>query len=830
MICRVCIDLAPAATSASADAQTLVQELLATHPNDQVAYRQQGRYVARLVRYAEAQPPTVPAGLPIPAGHPFALTIRERGALDALTLTPAARRKPKPGEVEIRVRAAGLNFQDVLNALAMYPGEPPLGLECAGEIVAIGAGVTGFAIGDAVIAYASGSQRAYTTVNAQLVAPKPAQLSFVEAATIPAAFLTAYYALHRIAKLAAGQRVLVHAAAGGVGLAACQLAHLAGAEVLGTASPAKWAALQAQGVRQVMNSRTPTFAPAVLAGTGQQGVDVVLNSLTGEEFITQSLATLAPQGRFLELSKRGAWTVEQMRRARPDVAYHLLDLDQVAQTEPALIQSMLRELVAHFETGALKPLPQTVFPIDEARQAFRYMQQAKHIGKIVLTLPTTTEQPARHSQGLTLAKDATYLITGGLGGLGLLVTRWLIEQGATHLVLVSRRSMTPAQQAQIQALEALGAQIQVAQDDVADGPQMAALLAQIKQSHPPLRGVVHAAGVLEDGILQQMSWTAFATVLAPKWRGAWHLHRLTQTEPLDFFILFSSLTSLIGAAGQANYASANAFLDALSHHRHAHNLPALSINWGAWAGVGMAAERHLDEYLQQRGLGMIPPQAGLQMMAQMISQQPVQIGIAPVVWARLRKTLPPQASFFSELIDDSSGSKDASVRQASAGITWQTHWLTADADERRRLLVELIREQIGKILGQREAQTINRATGFFELGMDSLAAVELRNYLQSSTGLRLPNTLTFDYPTVDALVSFLTQKLTLLAATPAATAVTAAQGQSPAGYTNGASVSQSPAIPSPLTSNGHTANGKTDSNNEAIDDIAQRLAAQLGLL
>ena len=791
----VCIDLAPAATPTRTDAHTLVQELRTAHPNDQVAYRLQGRYVARLVRYAQA--PTAPAGLSIPAERPFALTLRERGALDALTLVSAARRKPKPGEVEIRVQAAGLNFQDVLNALAMYPGDPPLGLECAGEIVAVGEGVTGFAVGDAVLAYASGSQREYTTVNAQLVAPKPANLSFVEAATIPAVFLTAYYALYQAARLASGQRVLVHAAAGGVGLAACQLAQLAGAEVLGTASPAKWAALHAQGVRQVMNSRTPNFASAVLAETGQQGVDVVLNSLTGEEFIAQSLATLAPQGCFLELSKRCIWTAEQMQSTRPDVAYHLIDLDQVAQTEPALIQSMLRELVAYFEAGVLKPLPQTVFPMTEAIQAFRYMQQARHIGKIVLTLPVTSEPSARQSQKCMFAKDATYLITGGLGGLGILVTRWLIEQGARHLVLVSRRNMTPARQEQIRTLEALGARILVAQVDVADGAQMAALLAQIKQSHPPLRGVVHAAGVLEDGILQQMSWTAFAAVLAPKVRGAWHLHRLTQTEPLDFFILFSSLTSLIGAAGQANYAGANAFLDALAHHRRARQLPALSINWGAWAGVGMAAERHLDEYLHQRGLGMIPPQAGMQLMAQMIAQQPVQIGIAPVTWERLRKTVPPQVSFLSELIDGSSDSKDASVGQVPAGVPWQTQWLIADAEERRRLLVELIREQIGKILGEHESQTIHRTTGFFELGMDSLAAVELRNYLQNSTGLRLPSTLTFDYPTVDALVSFLTQKLTPLATKSAATTATA---------------------------------DKIESKHEAIDEIAQRLAAQLGLM
>lgn len=827
-----CIDLVPTpvATSTNEEAHMLCREVNATMTAEQIAYRHQTRYVARLGRYEQPSTQTaqITAGLAVPEKRPFALTVSTRGSLDQLALTPATRVKPKRGEVEIRVHAAGLNFRDVLNALDMYPGEPPLGAECAGEIVAIGEGVTNFAIGDPVIAYALGALGEYVTVNAHWVAPKPFNLSFAEAAAIPAVFLTAYYALQHVAKLTPGERVLVHAAAGGVGLAACQLARLAGAEVLATASPAKWAALHQYGVLQVMNSRTADFAEPILAATARYGVDLVLNSLTGGDFIEQSLAALAPQGRFLELSKRGIWSADQMRDSRPDVAYHLIDLEEVAQTQPGLLQSMLHQLVALFETGALQPLPQTVFPIQEAIQAFRYMQQAKQIGKIVLTLPdATSQQPSPQPARITLVRDATYLITGGLGGLGVLVARWLVEHGANHLVLVSRRGVTPARQAALQTLEELGAQITVVQADVADAAQVADLVTQIKRTHPPLRGVIHAAGVVEDGILAQMTWARFAAVLAPKMLGAWHLHKLTQTEPLDFFVLFSSLTSLIGTAGQANYAAANAFLDGLAHHRRAQQLPALSINWGAWATVGMAAERQLESYLAQRGLELISPEQGLLLLEQMMVRDPIQIGVAPIAWPRLRTTLPTLSPFFSELLAKEGENKAVSAPQATSGARFQQQWLAATEEDRNRLLVTLIREQIGKILGQQETQTVSRTQGFFTLGMDSLAAVELRNYLQTNTGLRLPNTLAFDYPTIDTLATFLTQKLMLLTPSVASAEATAKQGQSKASYTNGAALQHS--------RNGHTtqevsvthniANGTT----ESLDDIAQRLAAQLGL-
>ncbi|MEM7127078.1 MAG: SDR family NAD(P)-dependent oxidoreductase [Chloroflexota bacterium] len=812
-----CIDLGPEAEAKAVndEARALCDEILAELAEDQVAFRRGARYVARLRRYEQGHE-QAQSGLPLPSNGPFHLVTNQRGSLDELSLASTPRLKPGPGEVEIRVRVAGLNFRDVLNALDMYPGEPPLGIECAGEISGLGAGVSSFALGDPVIAYAFDSLGEYVIVNAQLVAPKPSNLSFVEAATIPVVFLTAYYSLHILAQIAAGERILVHAAAGGVGLAASQLAHLAGAEVLGTASPPKWSALREHGVQHIMNSRTPDFADEFLRMTEGQGVDVLLNSLTGDEFIGQSLATLTSGGRFLELSKRGIRSQEEMQQERPDVTYTIIDLEHLSQTEPGLIQTMLHELVDMFEKGALKPLPLIQFPIQNAVDAFRTMQQAKHIGKIVLTMPEASSSESPQLDQLTFSDGASYLITGGLGGLGLVLARWMVERGARNLVLVSRRGATSTHQEQLDALEELGAQLLVAKADVTDSTQMAKLVAQLKDSHPPLRGIIHAAGVLEDGILQQMTWSQFESVMAPKMIGAWNLHRLTQGQPLDFFVLFSSLTSLIGAAGQANYASANAFLDALAHYRHSQKLPATSVNWGAWAEVGMVAERQLENYFRQRGQEMILPEEGMQILEEMMRQEPAQVGVASIEWSLFSETHPTESPFYSELSTEA-----VTTTPESAGAEFQQLWLTAPVDEQPRLLIDLVRTQIGKILGHQEAQALNGSKGFFELGMDSLSSVELRNHLQTSTGLRLPNTLAFDYPTLDTLVEFLTEKLTL-----SASRFLPSESVGHREHTNGSATKKSVDSETQKEVNDRSAD---ESQADVIDDIARRLAEQLNL-
>ncbi|HIK43329.1 MAG TPA: polyketide synthase dehydratase domain-containing protein, partial [Leptolyngbyaceae cyanobacterium M65_K2018_010] len=450
--------------SSPQDIPALVQELATSGREDQVAYRQGQRYVARLERSLVAQSGVSDRPTALATEGAVQLKSSGKGILDDLTWVPQSRQAPGPGEVEIRVRATGLNFRDVLNALGMLKAylaelgladtDIPFGGECSGEVVAVGEGVTELGVGDGVIAaLAIGSLGSYVTVPARLVVPKPESLSFEEAATLSTAFLTAYYGLCHLAQLQPGDRVLIHAAAGGVGQAAVQIAQWRGAEVYATASPAKWEVLRAMGVQGVMNSRSLEFADELMALTQGRGVDVVLNSLTGD-FIPASLSVLAPQGRFVEIGKIGIWTAAQVAAERPDGAYFPFDLLEVAQHDPNLVRTMLQTILEQFGQGHFSPLPHQSFPLERSVEAFRFMAQAKHIGKVVITQPA--EPTEAMATELPIRSDATYLITGGLGGLGLTVAQWLVEQGARHLVLTRRREVDSQAEAAIAALQAQG--------------------------------------------------------------------------------------------------------------------------------------------------------------------------------------------------------------------------------------------------------------------------------------------------------------------------------------------------------------------------------------
>ncbi|AFZ33409.1 polyketide synthase (plasmid) [Gloeocapsa sp. PCC 7428] len=705
-----CIDLDDG-VSVEVRAEALAAEVLSPDREDQIAWRGDRRYVARLAKYQS-----------IP--QPYQLTISERGTLDNLQLQSYSRRVPELHEVEIRVFATGLNFRDVLNALGLYP-ESALGCECVGEIVAVGAQVKDLVIGDAVVAIAPGSFSQYVTVDAAMVAPKPASLSWEAATTVPVTFLTAYYALHNVAKIQKGDRTLIHAAAGGVGQAAIQIAQQAGAEIIATASPTKWDTVRSLGVKHIYNSRSLDFAAEIMALTQGEGVDIILNS--SPELVSASMSVLKAHGRFVEL---GLVRDEYPQSA---ASYFSVDLVALCQQQPQLIQNLLRDLMLKFETRQLQALPQTVFPIEKVVDAFRYMQQAKHTGKIVITnyqLPITNYQ-----------LPGTYLITGGLGGLGLLIAEWLVEQGARHLVLVSRRD--DANHPQVQKLKKSGAVVVTASVDVTDEQQLSQLIADIKISMPPLRGVVHAAGVLDDGALLQLDWERFEKVMYPKALGAWYLHALTQDQPLDFFVLFSSATALLGSPGQANHVAANVFLDTIAHYRRRLGLPALSINWGIWSEVGSASDR--TQQMQQRGIDAIAPAEGIEIFAQLLRSSN-QVGVIPINWSRfLQQGM--QSSFFN----------DFRVSEPQRPQLMQ-QLQTADTSDRRDLLEKHIRTQIAQVLGF-DPEEIDPYAGFFDLGMDSLTAIELKNRLQTTLQCTLPSTLIFDYPHITALVDYLMQQV-----------------------------------------------------------------------
>ncbi len=742
----VCLDLDPAGFEIA----QVAAALCAPDAENQIALRGAERFAPRLERW---QPPLETPG----ADGARTLVIAERGVIDNLSFAPLARRQPGPGEVEIRVRAAGLNFKDVLNVMGMYPGDAgALGGECAGEITAVGAGVEGLRVGDAVLALASGSFSSYVVARADLVVPKPARLSFEQAATLAIPFITAFYCLHYVGDIQAGERVLIHAAAGGVGMAAVRLAQRAGAEVFATAgSPEKRSFLESIGVKHVLNSRTLDFVEAVAELTAGAGVDMVLNSLA-DAFVPASVAALARGGRFLEIGKRGILSAAEFARQRPDARYAIIDWTPEAVDNPQLIRSILLEILAWVEDGTLQPLPARSFPLAEAAAAFRYMAQARHIGRVALTFDTPD----------TVRADAAYLITGGLGGLGLLTARWLVEQGARYLALMGRRAPSEAARAALAELGALGAHIEVIQGDVAVEADVRRALDSIRQTMPPLRGVFHSAGALADAALMQQDWGRFAAVFAAKVEGTWLLHRLTQTMPLDFFVLFSSVAALFGSRGQANHAAANSFMDALAHHRRAAGLPGLSINWGVWGETGAAVEHGVSERAAAQGVGIIPPADGLRVLGALLQASPAQVGVSPVNWpVFLRQFNGPLFALFAqaEAARPAAAAAAAGAGQVEAGAVVD-RLQKVPAAKRHETLAAFVREQVAYVLGAESAHSIDEHTALNALGLDSLMAVELRNRLGAGLELErtLPATLVFDYPTVTAITHFLLQEVLAL--------------------------------------------------------------------
>ena len=571
----------------------------------QLAVREGVVYAPRLVR-GTAGALSAPAD-----GTDWRLALGGAGTLEDLSVVS----RPEPdgelesGQVRVAMRALGVNFRDVVTALGVAPlrGEREVfGGEGAGVVLEVGPGVEDLAPGDRVMGLFNGAFASHATTDRRLIVPIPEDWSFVQAAAVPLVFLTAYYGLVDLAGVKAGQRVLVHAAASGVGMAAVQLARWLGAEVLGTASPAQWGTLRALGLdeMQIASSRDPQFRERFLASSDGVGVDLVLNSLANE-FVDASLDLVREGGRFLELGKTDMREPEQVAAGWPGVSYGAFDL---LEAGPARIQGMLVELVELFQQGVLDHLPLSAWDMRRAPEALRFMAQARHVGKIVLTLP-----PAR------TGADGTVLITGGTGVLGSLVARHLAERhGVRSLVLVSRQGPTAPGASELQAaLTEIGVEVSIVACDVTDREQVRGLLQSIG-SERPLRAVVHTAGVLDDGSISALTPERFDPVFAVKVDAAWNLHELTRDMNLDAFVLFSSLVGVMGAPGQANYSAANTFLDGLAAHRRAQGLPAVSVAWGTWERATGLTEhlRELDVARMRRsGIAPISNEEGLELLA-----------------------------------------------------------------------------------------------------------------------------------------------------------------------------------------------------------------------
>ncbi|MCR9293692.1 MAG: SDR family NAD(P)-dependent oxidoreductase [bacterium] len=729
------VDL-PAGCGAMA-VENLLQEVLSSDDEDEVLWRDGRRFVHRFTSHPGKLASTQ-------AKQELACQLRNGSSagIEELHYETKPSYQLGPQEVEIEVLAAGLNFSDVMKALDLYPGLPDgpveLGAECSGRIVQVGSG-SRWKVGDEVIAIAPGSFSTRVKVHEALVARKPRNLTHEQAAAIPVAFLTADYALNECARIRAGESVLIHAASGGVGLAAMQLASIAGAKILATAgNDEKRDFVRQLGAEKVMDSRSLKFSDEVLEFTGGVGVDAVLNSLPGEA-IAKGLAALKRGGRFLEIGKRDIYDDASLGLYpfRNNLALFAIDLDQLFKSEPLRMGRMLEALVPRFESGELKPLPVMTYPARASVEAFRWMQQGKHIGKVVIEY---SEAPDDVREGafdpMCLEGDGTYWIAGGLGGFGLQIAAWLAEKGAKNLVLSGRsRQLSAVAERTVQKLRSQGVRVEVMPTDITEQLDVRNTCQKIADLLPPLKGVFHTAMVLEDRLLTHLDRPTLERVLRPKVLGGWNLHEETKNLDLDLFVLFSSLSSVFGHAGQANYSAANAALDSLAYYRRSLGLPATVMNWGHLGEVGYLAEREqLGQRLERQGVLSFSVGQATECLEYALQNRSLQLSVLRMDWTRWRglgitNRVSPR---FAHLLQQSDLENHDSATLPSAATL-----RTADMERRRQLVLRLVRHKAGALLGI-SAEAIPADRPLLEMGLDSLMAVEMRNWIESQVEIDLP--------------------------------------------------------------------------------------------
>ena len=732
------LDLDPADAELPPD---LANELLHPDAETHIAYRFGRRRGARLVRAGK-----VTDRLTLPEEPGWQLVPDAGGSLDAIRVVSTPERRLEPRQVRVANEAIGLNFRDLFIALGLI--DDFLGGEFCGRVLEVGDDVSGIAAGDRVVGLTLRALGSETTTRAEMIVPAPPGFSVAELATVPSVFVSAALSFE-LAGISAGDRVLIHSGAGGVGLAAIQLARAAGAEVFATASARKRNYLRSIGVKNVFDSRTTAFGREILDATAGAGVDMVLNSLTGEGFVETSLSCLAHGGRFVELSKEDILSEDEMAAARPDVSYAILKVDVLKEEEPARAGELLRRVMGRLEAGELTPLIHARWPVSEVVPAMKCMQGGRHVGKIVFT-----HSPLARG---TLRDDRSYLVTGGLGGIGCGVADWLADCGAGAIVLNGRRPPDPEIEEAIEALRRRGATVHVELADVTDTAAMDAMLARIDAHLPPLAGVIHSVGVLADASIGNQSWEHFETVLWPKVLGAWHLHRATADRDLDLFVLFSSVAGVLGNPGQANHAAANAFLDQLAAHRRGIGLAGQAIAWGAWSEIGEAAEQR--ERMAWRsasgGLEWITPQQGIRAFDRLVREDATAGVVLARDWVAFGESLESRPPLLEELLSD--GADQGAGESPAEDVLSRLR--SAPATTRENVFASFLQSEVRAVL--RLPTTPAPDVGFIDLGMDSLMAVELRNRLNRAFAgaYTASSTVVFDYPDIAALSAHLATEL-----------------------------------------------------------------------
>jgi acyl transferase domain-containing protein/NADPH:quinone reductase-like Zn-dependent oxidoreductase/acyl carrier protein/SAM-dependent methyltransferase len=755
-VCRG-IDLPPVASNS--DIGALWHELLLPGGEREVALRGEARFVQRITRGLPTREQKLDPSIPL------RLESRERGLLDSLRFTPFVPQTPGKGEVLIKVKAAGMNFRDVLKALALYPAETIdariFGDEVGGEIVAVGEGVTHLSVGDRAFGLAYFGLATETLARAADVRRMPKDLSFEEAATIPVVFMTAWYALKTIARIKAGDIILVHAGAGGVGMAAIQIAHHLGADVIASAGSAtKRALLKTLGVKHVIDSRKGDFAESVMELTNGRGVDIVLNALASEA-IPMGLSCLAESGRFVEIGKRDIYQNSRIPlwSLRKNCSFHVVAMDAVFQNDEEQTRALMAEITTLVEKGKLTPLPFRSYPANRIDAAFRLMAGGKHTGKVVVAFadPFIIRKGEPPLPPFNIKSDAAYLITGGLGGFGRVLAEWLVECGARHLVLSSRSgASTPEAVAFLEKMQSRGIDTKVIKADVSSPKDVKRLIAETN-SAIPLKGIFHLAMVIDDAPLSALTPERLNSVMGPKAHGAWLLHENTKGLELDCFVMFSSVSSIFGNPAQGNYSAANAFLDSLSHHRRALGLPALAINWGVLGGEGyVARNERVAEFLARQGTAALTPGEVTTLLESFLNAHATQVAAIRVDWAKWRQSFrgmqenPLVERIFAAGVD---------VQESSGGSSdWRGRIAAASADERDGVVSLAVRDVVGAVL-RVKPESLRDDQPLTDLGLDSLMGVEIETMIEGSIGVALPPTSLMRARTIGQIATLICEHL-----------------------------------------------------------------------
>ncbi|MCH7534442.1 MAG: SDR family NAD(P)-dependent oxidoreductase, partial [Bacteroidetes bacterium] len=779
-VCRVIVNEFPVFKSTVVDFSSPVQdeeidefvkEIEAEDNVDELAFRGRQRFVLKLERLT-MDAITQKAKRLVPAeGSAYHATMSEYGVLDNLILRETMRKVPMEDEVEVTVKASALNFRDIMIAMGLLSDAAvegglfgrTFGLECAGVVSKVGKKVKKVKVGDEVMATAPSCLSGFAYPKAAHVVKKPKRLSWSEAASLPVVYTTAYFSLIYHCRIQKGEKILIHAAAGGVGIAAVHIANAIGAEVFATCgSQDKINYLKKIGVKpdHILNSRTLEFSDRIMELTNGEGVDIVLNSLSGEA-IYKSVQCLSAYGRFVEIGKTDIYRNSKLglQPFGNNLSYFGVDVDRLFKQKVEFGGSLFQESIDFFVKNKFPAHPVTIFPIDKLADAFQYMGGARHIGKIIVSMEGDVE--VAPSEEIRFKANGTYLLTGGASGFGLSVANWMTTKGCRHLVLMSRSGpKTDEEKVMVRDMKKRGINVMLAKGDVSKKEDVSRIFKEIKKSMPPLKGIQHAAMVLDDASIPEIDEERYMKVFKPKAVGCWLLHKETEKMNLDHFVLYSSISAVYGNPGQVSYVGGSSFLDNFSSWRRQKNLPSTTINWGVIGDVGFVARSgKVGGLLYKQGWKTFTLDEATWILEQMLLNNPVQRVATDSDWEMIGNfyTHSAKSSRFEHLV------KEKELGMTSGGGAGdgalKATILESDEGEQHDILLDQLRETFARVLGT-IVNKVNINEPVTKYGLDSLMANQIRNWIQSNLAVDYSMMKIMRGPTIDEMTGQIIDELT----------------------------------------------------------------------